>query len=173
MRILPIALLVATCLLTACHSDPPMVVMPSPARGNLQEQMIGAHRTIAQSEETAIDEYVSRRRWPMQRLGSGVRLWEYERGAGKAVEMEDSVRLRYDIEALSGKQLYDTMEEVCVAGRRRDMVGLDEALLALHYGSKARIILPSTLAYGIGGDGDRITQSTVLVIDLSVEPLTQ
>ncbi len=147
-----------------------MVMSPAPARPDIKENLINANRTIAQSEETAISEYVQRRGWPMQKLSNGARLWEYEKSAGQSskVAMEDSVRLVYCIDALNGTRLYTDLEERCVPERRRDMVGLNEALLELHYGSKARIILPSALGYGIGGDGDRIPQSTVLVIDLKV-----
>ena len=57
--------------------------------------------------------------------------------------------------------------ELPVDGKK--LVGLDEAVMALHYGSKAHVILPSALGYGIGGDGDRIPQSTVLVVELRIE----
>jgi FKBP-type peptidyl-prolyl cis-trans isomerase len=49
------------------------------------------------------------------------------------------------------------------------MIGLDQAILQLHYGSRARVILPSALAYGIGGDGDRIPKSTILILDLKIK----
>ena len=48
------------------------------------------------------------------------------------------------------------------------MIGLDQAVLQLSVGSRAKVILPSNLAYGIGGDGDRIPQSAILVIDVKV-----
>ena len=156
-------------LLAACHGDPPMVVTPQTGGPDMKEHLINANRTIAHSEETSIDEYVARRGWTMETLSNGSRVWEYQKGSGRQVAMEDSVRIRYSIEALNGKRLYDEMEERYVAGRRRDMVGLDEAVLALHYGSKAYVILPSALGYGIGGDGDRIPQSTVLVLKVEVK----
>ena len=165
----PFILLFGACLLTACHGDPPMVMPPSAQQPDMKEHFINANRTIAHSEETSIDEYVARRGWPMQTLSNGCRIWEYEKGTGRQVAMEDSVRIHYSIEALNGKRLYSDIEEQYVAGRRRDMVGLDEAVMALHYGSKAHVILPSALGYGIGGDGDRIPQSTVLVVELRIE----
>ncbi|MBQ6096115.1 MAG: FKBP-type peptidyl-prolyl cis-trans isomerase, partial [Bacteroidales bacterium] len=66
------------------------------------------------------------------------------------------------------KLIYKEIEENYVAGRRRQMIGLDQAVMQLSHGSRAKIILPSNLAYGIGGDGDRITQSAILVIDAEV-----
>lgn len=153
---------------TACHNDPPVIVAPS--QGNsLKENMINANRTIAQSEETSINEYIQRRNWQMQKLPNGARIWEYQPGKGKKVDYEDSVHLVYSIESITGKLIYQDLRDDYVAGRRQTMLGLDEAVMQLHQGSKARIILPSNLAYGIGGDGDRIPQSAILVMDVTVK----
>ena len=72
------------------------------------------------------------------------------------------------IEAINGKLIYSDITDDYVAGRRQQMIGLDQAVLQLSVGSRAKVILPSNLAYGIGGDGDRIPQSAILVIDVKV-----
>lgn len=138
---------------------------------SLKENLINAHRTIAQAEETAIDQYVARRGWTMERLPEGARIWEYEKGSSLPVGFEDSVCVDYSVEAINGKTIYSETSECFVAGRRQQMLGLDQAILHLHYGSRARVILPSALAYGIGGDGDRIPQSTILVLDLKINSI--
>lgn len=162
-------LILAFGLLTACHNDPPIVGPVNTQNNSLKEHMINANRTIAQSEETAIDEYISRYGWTMTKLPEGARVWEYEKGSGKPISFEDSVSIRYNVEAINGKTLYTNVQEHFVAGRKRDMIGLDQAVRSLHYGSRAKIILPSNLAYGVGGDGDRIPQSAILVIDLTID----
>ncbi len=166
-----IALMLPLALLAGCHNDPPVVAPRAAQHDQLKEHMINANKTIAQAEQTSIDEYVARRGWPVRELSNGARLWEYEAGKGAQVDYEDSVHLRYDIEAINGTRLYSNLEEDCVAGRRREMVGLDEAVRQLHFGSRAKVILPSNLAYGIGGDGDRIPSSAVLVLDVEVSPV--
>lgn len=166
MRLIAIAILAFAMM--GCHGDPPVVGVERAKQPDLKENMINANRTIAQSEETVIDEYVSRRGWPMKKLSSGARYWEYEIGDGKQVDYEDSVRVMYNIEAINGKKIYTGVEEIFVAGRRQEMIGLDDVVLHLHEGSKARVILPSSLAYGIGGDGDRIKQSMILVLELKI-----
>ncbi len=155
--------------LAACHGDPPMVVAPTHRGNDLKENMINANKTIAQSEETAIDQYVARRHWDMQTLVNGARIMEYEVGKGPKVNYEDSVHIRYRVEAINGNVIYDSVDEHFVAGRRQQMIGLDEAVRALHFGSRAMVILPSNLAYGMGGDGDRIPQQAILVLDLTIE----
>lgn len=155
-------------MLSACHNDPPMVGNPTSNTPDLKEHFINANRTIAQSEETSINEYVARRKWDMQKLPEGVRLWEYEKGRGPKVNVEDSVHIVYSVEAINGKLIYSDITDDYVAGRRQQMIGLDQAVLQLSVGSRAKVILPSNLAYGIGGDGDRIPQSAILVIDVKV-----
>lgn len=155
-------------MLSACHNDPPMVGNPTSNTPDLKEHFINANRTIAQSEETSINEYVARRKWDMQKLPEGVRLWEYEKGRGPKVNVEDSVHIVYSVEAINGKLIYSNITDDYVAGRRQQMIGLDQAVLQLSVGSRAKVILPSNLAYGIGGDGDRIPQSAILVIDVKV-----
>ncbi len=165
-----IILITAALFLAACHGDPPVVGQPSTKRPDYKENMINANRTIAQSEETAIDEYISRRGWKMQKLPGGTRLWEYEVGKGTCplVSYEDTVYTIYDVESINGKLIYKDVTDTFIAGRRGEMVGLDEAVLHMHHRGKAKVILPSNLAYGIGGDGDRIPQSTILVLELKI-----
>lgn len=160
--------LFAAFLLTSCHGDPPMIGQPVDKQQSLKENMINANRTIAHAEETSIDEYISRRNWPMTKLSDGARIWVYETGKGDKVEIEDSVTIRYNVEAINGKNIYDYNQDTYVAGHRRDLIGLDGAVMGLNRGSKAKVILPSNLAFGIGGDGDRIPQSAILVIDLQI-----
>lgn len=145
-----------------------MVGNPTSNTPDLKEHFINANRTIAQSEETSINEYVARRKWDMQKLPEGVRLWEYEKGRGPKINVEDSVHIVYSVEAINGKLIYSNITDDYVAGRRQQMIGLDQAVLQLSVGSRAKVILPSNLAYGIGGDGDRIPQSAILVIDVKV-----
>lgn len=156
-------------VLTAIGCEPPVVNRAGVEKVDIKENMINANRTIAHSEETAIDEYIARRGWPMKKSSTGVRYWEYEVGKGAMIDYEDSIKIQYDVEALNGKTVYTSIDESFTVGRRQKMTGLDDAIRHLHRGSKAKVIIPSSLAYGIAGDGDRITQSMVLVIELKIE----
>lgn len=164
-----IPLLILLLALASCHNDPP-VVLPNRHQGpDLKENMIRANKTIAEAEETSINEYVARRGWQMRHTTNGARVWEYEQGNGRQIAYEDSVHIVYDVEAINGTVIYKNVNESFVAGRRQEMTGLDEVVLLLHYGSKAKVILPSRMGYGIGGDGDRIPQSAILVLDVKID----
>ena len=60
------------------------------------------------------------------------------------------------------------MTDTVVVGRLQPTRGIDAALRTLRHGDRARIILPSEQAYGVLGDGHRITTRMVLIYDLTV-----
>ena len=147
-----------------------MVDVAKPKGDTLKENMMNANRYIAHSEETQIDSYVQRRGWTMEKLSGGVRVMETERkSGGKAINYEDTVTMRYSVEAINGTPVYSDVEETIVAGRMQPNAGLDAALRTLKEGSKARVIVPSHQAYGVAGDGNRVKSRMILVYNLEVE----
>jgi FKBP-type peptidyl-prolyl cis-trans isomerase len=154
--------------MTSCREVPVIDVQKSKG-DTLKENMINANRIIAESEETQIDAYVSRRGWQMERLSCGARVMETHRGSGAAIGYEDTVAVSYSVEALNGTLVYDHRRDTVVAGHLKPTRGFDAALRTLHRGSTARIILPSEQAYGVVGDGERISTRMVLVYNVEVD----
>lgn len=152
--------------LAGCNRTPVVEVEQKP---DISENLINANKTIAKSEETSIDGYVTRRGWEMNRLSCGARVMETDKGNGKAIGYEDSVTFHYTLSTLNGKTIYQDETESIVVGRNQVPTGLDAALLTLHYGSHANVIIPSEAGYGVVGDGDRIPARTVLIYDLTIE----
>ncbi len=158
----------AAMLAVACHNTP--VIEVADQKGDpLKENMMNANRYIAKSEEQQIDSYVARRGWPMTEIGSGARLWEMERGKGRQIDYEDTVKVTYRLEAINGAVIYEQKAETFVAGRGQTVCGLDVAVRHLHHGSRARLILPSEQGYGVAGDGDRVPTRAILIYELKVE----
>lgn len=104
----------------------------------------------------------------MTQMANGAWIWVYEQGNGRIVNADDSVTVSYRMEAVNGATIYEKVTDTLVAGHRQTMVGLDDALLGLPRGSKLRLALPSSLGYGIAGDGDRVPQSAILIIDAKI-----
>lgn len=154
--------------MAACHHNPPIVELSNHDQPSVSQNLASANHYIAQSEETQIDGYVQRRNWMIQRLNCGARLHVYYKGNGSAINYEDSVSVRYSVSTLNDKLLYSNQTVHFKVGRMLPTVGLDQAALALHHGSKAHLVVPSDAAYGVRGDGDRIPTRTVLVYDLEV-----
>lgn len=163
-----LAALGAGFLLASCGGTP-VTDTEKPAAPSYKENIINANKVIASSEETQIDSYLSRRGWQMTKLYGGVRYVEYLQGKGKKLDFEDHVTVTYRLEALDGKVLYNGQSDSVTLGKHLPNEGLDYALMQLHRGSKAIVIVPSSMGYGVRGDGDRVPARTVLIYDLTVE----
>lgn len=161
------AIVLTAVVLTSCDNTP-VINVPQEGSNNYKENMINANKVIAQSEHTQITNYIERHGWQMTQLSNGEWIEEYQKGKGSPISYEDSCHVRYRLEALNGKVIYDGQEETFVVGRNQTTVGLDRAVMEFRRGSKARIIAPSDLGYGVAGDGDRVPSRTVLIYDLEV-----
>lgn len=165
-----LGLLAVTCFLilfTSCRDVPVVDIQPAKS-DTLKESLIDANRHMARSEETQIDAYIARRGWQMQRLASGPRVMVTQRGSGSPIEYEDTISIQYNVEALGGQRIYTDILDTIVVGRLKPTRGLDAALRTLRRGDHARVILPSEQAYGVLGDGQRITTRMVLIYDITV-----
>ena len=159
-----------TCLASmfAGCRDVPVVDLPSNNGDTLKEHMINANRHIANSEALQIAEYAHRRGWEMTPLSGGTWLLEVKAGHGVRVEFDDTVSIRYRMEALNGTVLYAEKEETVLPGRLQPTRGLAVGLLALREGSRACVIVPSEQGYGVAGDGNAVKSRLVLVYDVEV-----
>lgn len=165
----PLYIILALSLLAAACRDVPVVQLDEPKGDTLKENMINANRYIAQGEEAQIDAYVERRGWTMQRLTCGARVMETSAGNGQMIDYEETVIINYSIEAINGTTVYSNLTDTVTVGRLQPTRGLDAALRTLHHGSQAVVILPSEQAYGVVGDGDRISTRMILIYKLKVE----
>ncbi|MCQ2297163.1 MAG: FKBP-type peptidyl-prolyl cis-trans isomerase [Bacteroidales bacterium] len=169
MQIKSILFTTALAALMAACGEPPVVDVQQQQGDPLKENMINANKYFASSEENEIDSYIGRRGWKMQKLNNGTRLWEYQKGNGKELQNEECVNVEYRLETLTGKVLYEKAEDMVIMGRGQAIAGLETALKSLTHGSKAKVIIPSAMAYGVVGDGDQISTRMVLVLDLTVK----
>lgn len=136
-----------------------------------KHQLIEANRILSVSEDVQIDDYIARKGWKMQKTQTGLRYWIYKKGTGQQVQMMDIVRLRYRVELINGYVCYDHKEnefEEIQIGRSTAPPGLEQGLLMMREGDRAKLILPSHLGYGLLGDLDRIPAKAILIYDVEV-----
>ena len=155
-------------LLAACHSDPPVVNAPDP-KPDITKNLANANRYIVESEETQINSFVERHQWQVSQTPTGARIHEYKKGDGARLQFEETVTAEYSVSDLTGREIYSATRDTLTVGRRQPTAGLDAALLMLHHGSRAHVIVPSNEAYGMVGDGDRIASRKILLYDISVD----
>ena len=168
MKYRVLTMMAVLALAAAGCGEVPVVDVQAPKGDTLKENLINANRHIANSEATQIDSYAARRGGKMAKLTSGARVMETRQGNGARVEYEDTVSIRYSVEAFNGTPIYNNVEETVVSGQLQPNRGMDAALRTLCQGSRARVILPSEQAFGVAGDGDRVKSRMVLIYDVEV-----
>ncbi len=140
-----------------------------PVQGD-KEQLIQNQRQIIRDESDEIDRYVARRGLNMETTSTGLRYMILARGNSSAYVSDDNVvRFKYSVSLLDGSVVYNSDSTGAMelqVGKSEIASGLQEGLKYLRQGDKARFIIPSHLAYGLTGDGDKIKQYQVLIVDV-------
>ena len=158
-----IPLLAAMAFFTACKDRTPVIEFTPDNSTVVKENMINANRVVIQSESTQIDAYIERHGWQMKSLPCGALYRVTSDGKGYLIQRDDTVAVSYRLESLDGTPIYTCQTDTLVVGRQQVTVALDDLLQRLNYGSQAQMIAPSNSAYGVVGDGDRVTSRTVIV----------
>lgn len=158
------------CLLSAsCKHEVEMPEITSKAASG--EALISVNRDIVRNEGTDIRLLMQRYGWNMQTSESGVYYEITRKGSGPLLKKGDAVQLKYTLSLLDGSRVYSSERDgikTVVIERSDEIVGLQEALKLMHRGDKARLIVPSHLAYGSLGDGDRIPGFSPIIYTIEI-----
>lgn len=137
-----------------------------------EDELIQHRRSVVRNEDEDIENYIARRNYSMITTQTGLRYYIYHRGEGNELIREDDVvAIAFEISLLDGTVVYssnDQGELELKVGKSSLANGLQEGLRYLHPGDKALLIIPSHLAYGLTGDGDKIGKYQVLVMHVEV-----
>lgn len=164
-------LFVLSCCLTSCVDNHSFDEKTSVDYDSMKENVEKANRYLVREEREMINDYISRRGLTMTETGTGLRYHIVKQGDTALIKMKDIVSMEYEVRLLDGEVIYSSKEfgpKVFVVGRGGVESGLEEALLHLHKGDVAEIILPSHLAFGLLGDGDRIPPKSALVYKVKI-----
>ena len=94
-----------------------------------------------------------------------------EQGNGPKVKDGDIITIRYNLWLINGNLVYNSIDDgpkTFLVGKGGVESGLEEGVLLLHDGDKARFILPAHLAYGLLGDEKKIPPRTAIVYELEL-----
>lgn len=134
------------------------------------------------NEETVIDQYVQSKNLRVMKTESGLRYLVTEKGNGPNVQVGNKVSMKYTGYLLDGT-VFDSNVDPKFGhpqpfefdfGQGRVIKGWDEGIGYLNKGSKAKLIIPSRMAYGpksIPGNNTNpkgIPANSVLVFDVEV-----
>jgi FKBP-type peptidyl-prolyl cis-trans isomerase FkpA len=129
-------------------------------------------------EEMKNQESIDREAWlkenniTVKPTASGLYFIQKQAGSGPKVEVGDKVSAHYTGYFLNGQEFDSSVGAAApfafIAGNGQVIQGWDEAVLMMRKGGKARIILPSQIAYGESDPRSPIPPFATLVFDLEV-----
>lgn len=137
----------------------------------LREPLIEANKNIVDTEDQIIQDFMTRYGWEMEKTGTGLRFAIVEQGNGIKAEKGKIVVMDYNVRLLNGDLIYSSEQtgfKEFEIGRGGVETGLEEAILLMKVGDRARIIIPSHLAWGLTGDQNKITPRSTLVYEIKV-----
>ncbi|MFO8000308.1 MAG: FKBP-type peptidyl-prolyl cis-trans isomerase [Marinilabilia sp.] len=132
---------------------------------------IEANRTQVTREQERIKEYIEEEGMDMERTGTGMWYNIADSGTGEDIRTGKVVTLDYQIHLLDGTLCYDSDEtgpKEFKVGQGGVESGLEQAVLMLKKGAKAKFIMPPHLAHGLVGDDDRIPSRAIIIYDVEV-----
>ena len=164
-----VMLLFVLALLSGCNDTPSKPVTTDDPR--LKESLEKANRYLANDEEEDIKTYINRHHLNMVETGTGLRYQIVKEGEGSQIQPGQQVTLEYVLYNIMGDIVYSSDNDgikTFDAGCGVVEKGLDEAVLFLHEGDVAKVIIPSHLGYGLLGDRNRIPERATLIYTLNV-----
>lgn len=129
------------------------------------------NKLLVDKDVEQIKSYVDRHGWNMKVSESGLWYMVYKDGAGPVIKKGDVITFNYEVWLLDGTLCYSSNElgvKSFVVGKGGVESGLEEGVLILKKGSKARFVLPPHLAFGLIGDENRIPARASIVYDIEI-----
>ncbi len=127
-----------------------------------QKQLLAFNRKLVRQEKREIDTYIKVHHWNMVETGTGLRYQILVDGKGAKAHIGQTAKIRYSIVLFDGQKIYSGVKFFKI-GYGGVESGLEEGILLLKKGDKAKFILPSHLAFGLSGDGNKIPPHTPII----------
>jgi len=137
----------------------------------LKEPLVNVNKYLVEQDHQRIAKFVERRGWEFNNTETGLWYQVYEKGSEYRVMEGDQVEFQYTTTLLDGTICYSSDSlgtRSLIVGRGHDETGLEEAFALLHYGDKARIILPPHLAFGLIGDENKIPPRSIVMFEVEI-----
>jgi len=102
----------------------------------------------------------------MLKTATGLRYFIIEKGNGPVAKEGKTVRFEYEVKLISGDIIYSSDQSGTkdfTIGSGGVESGLEEGILMLRVGDKARFVIPSYLAHGLSGDQGKIPPKATLI----------
>lgn len=164
------ALLLLMMLGSSC-GDQPQPSNSTRHLGMMSDSLVNYNRGVVLTEDQQIEDFVARYGWKMNKTGTGLRYLIFKEGHGERTKKGKVAVIRYTLRLLNGNLCYSSDKE----GLKEFKIGyggvesgVEEGILLMHVGDRAKFIVPSHLAFGLLGDQNKIPQHATLVYDIEL-----
>jgi FKBP-type peptidyl-prolyl cis-trans isomerase FkpA len=137
----------------------------------IRKSLMEVNRLLVKKDSARIAQYIKERNWDMNETNTGLWYMIYEKGTGDKSKEGLYATINYNVELLDGSQCYSSDSlgpKRFKIGRGSVESGLEEGILLLKEGDKARFILPPHLAHGLVGDDNKIPARSIIVYDVEL-----
>ena len=141
-----------------------------------KKHLVNVNKTLVKKDQKKISGYIKRHNLNMTETPTG--LWYSIEKKGEGVKAEEGLlaTINYKVYLLQGTECYSSDKsglKTFLIGRGGVETGLEEGILLLNEGARAKFIMPPHLAHGLPGDGDKIPARAIIVYDVELIKLSQ
>lgn len=137
----------------------------------MKESLVDVNRILVIKDADKIAGFVKRTGWDMKETESGLWYEILEEGIGDSAKTGMKITMEYKLDLLDGTPCYNSEEsgpKEFIIGKGGVEAGLEVAVLMFRKGSRARLILPPHLAYGLIGDEHKIPARAIIIYEVKV-----
>ena len=161
-------------LLVACHNGQTGTVVDTDKKEKVDKEApyVEGNKKILQWESEEMELFIKRYQWNMTKTGTGLYIQIINPGSGDLFKEGDIVKMDYQTYLLTGEKIYDSEtdgEKIFTVAKSEEIDALHEAVQMLRPGAQARLVIPSYLAYGVAGDGNKVNGRLSLAMTITVK----
>jgi FKBP-type peptidyl-prolyl cis-trans isomerase FkpA len=161
-----------TSVIISCgNSQEKKTVMQIDTVNVYKKPLENVNKKLVKTEKEDIDDFIARYGWKMNSTGTGLRYLIYKEGNGINAEIGKVAKVNFEVRLITGDVCYSSKDEgpkEMLLGKSGEISGLEEGLLLMKVGDKAKFIIPSHLAFGLLGDENKIPKRATLVYDVEL-----
>ena len=139
-----------------------------------QEILMRVNQQLVEEDAQEIEAYAARKGWQLTTTESGLWYMIYKNGQGQKATTGKIATLEYTLSLIDSTVCYSSEQ----LGRKEFRLGqggvesgLEEGVLLMRIGDKARMIMPPHLAHGLTGDGFCIPRRAIIQYDVELVDL--
>jgi FKBP-type peptidyl-prolyl cis-trans isomerase FkpA len=136
-----------------------------------EKALVEVNRLMVKKDKEKIIEYIRLHHLDMKETPTGLWYEIYRKGSGEKAQSNKLATISYHVYLLNGTFCYSSdslgLKQFRI-GQGGVESGLEEGVLLLREGDKAKFIMPPHLAHGLPGDGNKIPARSIIVYDIEL-----